>query len=68
MIRTMMIILILISLAETEGNIEAVLLWNASIKLFHSRHAPEHHIHTHHQDYQNDYDDDENQNYEDERN
>ena len=33
----------MVSLAETKGNIEAVLLWNASIKLFHSRHAPEHH-------------------------
>ena len=63
MIRMMTIILILVSLAETESNIEAVLLWNASIKLFHSRHAPEHH-----QDDENDYDDDENQNYEDERN
>ena len=27
-------------LAKTEGNIETVLFWNASIKLFHSRHTP----------------------------
>ena len=62
-----MIIILISSLAETEGNVKAVFLWNASIKLFHSGHTPAHHIHTHN-DQNDDDDDDENENYDDEVN
>ena len=65
-----MTIILISSLAETEGNVKAVFLWNASIKLFHSGHTPAHHIHTHNENDKNDDDDDddENENYDDEVN